>query len=688
MAAEKPKKDGGGMALSGDIKPLAVPWFFQALRAGSRTGTAVFEYVQEQTAENVTKKVYFSKGDITFASSNLAPDRLGDRLVQAGRLTQAQFEASTELIKKTGRKQGAILVELGFIRPQDLVESVKDQVRYILQSLFAVRNGTYRFAEGPLPLADIIPLQMSTGNVILDCVNAMPWESVRKSLPSPTSVVRPATDPQNLFQDAPLTADQKAVLALIDGRRRIEEVCSQSGVGDFNALRTIHLLLALRMAEIGELAPEDAEFARDAVREAAEPKRPSEPQIVVTREMIIESYNNINVGNHYDALRIQKTATPAEIKRAYFRMAKAYHPDRHFDPAMADVKDKLEALFHSVHQAYEVLSNPKKREEYDKAAPVRPVAQAPVHPPSGYTEKHAEGYDEHYKEKANRAAQWFQTGMKEFKAGNYWGAVDSFAWATRLDPIKAPYFYYYGLCLSFIPRRKHEAEEVLQKAIEIDPSKAEFAIELSNLYLKAGLKAKALAVLSAAADRLPESGKIKEALTSANEGQVYATLKKSGRVDDQEDEGRATGKVSEKASKAREAFSAGMKEFKMGNFPLAASAISEAIKLDPSKAHYHYYLGMALYRVQGRQRDAEPCFRKALEADPSKLEYHLALGNLYLQTGMKAKALGVLNNALLRFPDAPKIKAAVVAAGGNIGTKAAEEEKKSGVFTKFFKGQK
>ena len=678
-----------GMPLNGEIKQLAVPWLFQALSAGSKTGTAVFEYVQDQTAVNVVKKVYFAKGDISFASSNLEEDRLGDRLLQAGKLTQAQFDASTELIKKTGKKQGAILVELGFIKPQDLVAAVKDQVRHILQTLFSVRLGTYHFTEGPLPVADIIPLQMSTGNVILDCVSAMPWESVRKALPSPVTVIRPATDPQNLFQDAQLSSDQKTVLSFVDGQRRIEEVCGLSGVGDFNALRTIHLLLALRMVEIGELKAEDAQFARDAVQQAAEPKQPSLPDLVVTRQMVEETHRQIDVMTHYEALQVDQAADLPVIKKAYFRMAKAYHPDRHFDPAMADVKDKLEALFHRVHQAYEVLGDPARRQEYAqtmvKTAPAQ--AAAPREATTGeFKEKRPEGYDEQYKEKAARAAEWFQNGMKEFKSGNYWGAVDNFSWAVRLDPIKAPYFYYYGLCLSFIPRRRHEAEENIRKALDIDPSKVEFHIELSNLYLKSGLKAKSLAILNAAATRLPSSDKIKEAIIAAETGQVYATLSKTAKVQQGEESDRGS---TEKTSKALERYSAGMREYKVGNFPLAVDGFADATRLEPSKAGYHFYLGMALYRIKNRQMDAEPCFRKALELDPSKPEYHLALGNFYLRSGLKAKALGVLNNALLRFPDAPKIRETVVAAGGSVGTSpAAEETKKGGVFSKIFKGQK
>ncbi len=682
MPSGSVRSDTNDMPLSGTIGQLTVPWFFQALHAQSKTGTAVFEFIEDKTAANAVKKVYFSKGDILFASSNLEADRLGDQLLAAGKLTRQQFDASTEIIKKTGKKQGAILLELGFVKPQDLVAAVKDQVKHILQTLFVVRNGTYRFMEDPLPMADIIPLQMSTGNVILDSVTAMPWESVRKSLPSPASVIRPATDPRSLFQDAPLNEDQKAVLALIDGRRRIEEICSLSGIGDFNALRTVHLLLALQMAEIGELKPEDAEFVQDAARMAAKPEQPTEPDLVMTREMIVEAYDAMSTVDHYQALRIKQTATPAEVKHAYFRMAKAYHPDRHFDTAMTGIKEKLEALFSRVHQAYQVLSDAPQREEYDKAALFRKAPQE--QPAAEFTEHHPENYDEHYKENAARAAQWFQTGMQDFKAGNYWGAVDSFAWATRLDPIKAPYFYYFGLCLSFIPRRRHEAEENLQKAVDIDPSTLEFHIELSNLYLKGGLKAKALTILKTAAKHLPESEKIREAIIAAEKGQVYATLSKAARSSG--GGAAAQEKVSGRASQALEKFNAGMKEFKVGNFSVAVDGFTEAARLDPAKATYHYHLGLALYRIQRRQTDAELCLKKALELDPSKSEYHLALSNFYLKAGLKAKALGVLNNALLRFPDVPKIKEAVVAAGGSIG--ASTDEKKGGVFSKLFKGPK
>ena len=499
--------------LTGELGPMSLPWFFQAIRLQSRTGTAIFEYVQDQTAAKAVKKVFFKNGDILFALSSLPEDRLSDRLLRAGKITRPQFDALTELIEKTGKKQGTLLVQLGFITPQELVAGVKDQVKSLILDLFALRMGSYRFDEGPLPVDEIIPLQMSTGNITLEGVNGLDWQAMRKSLPPPTTVIRPITDPSCLFQDAHLSPDQRTVFSLVDGKRSVEEICGLSEVGDFNSLKAVYLLLALRMAEVGDIKSAKAmEDARTAVREAvrAASVKPAEPEalpaLTVTRESILQAHAALANQNHYDVLGVDRTAPLLDIRRYYFRLAKAYHPDRHFDQAMADLKPTLEALFTRIHDAYEVLSSPEKRSDYDRMLPGARTAAAAG---SGeFAEKRAEEYQENYREKAVRAAEQFAAGMKEFKAGNYWGAEEKFAWAHRMDPIKAPYFFYHGICLSQIPRRKHEAEESLQQAIELDPTKVEYHIELSNLYIKSGLKTKALATLNTALHQVSGTDKI------------------------------------------------------------------------------------------------------------------------------------------------------------------------------------
>lgn len=491
------------------ITGSAIPPLFISIRAGKRTGTAVFEYLHGQTAEKAVKKVYCRGGDVIFAGSNLPDDWLGRHMTRAGMLTPEQCKASEELIVKTGKKQGVILMELGYITPPKLVDAVKLQVREIILSLFSIRTGSFRFDEGPLPAADIIPLQLSIGNIILQGLRQLDWQLARKALPAPSTILNLSSDPSVLFQQADLTPDETAVLALIDGRRSIEEICSASGIGDFNALRALHLLLALTMAETGATKSDEAiRLAHEEVgRQAAAAAHDAGSPEIASRGDIVRAHGDLARMDHYQVLGLPRTADDHGIKKAYFHMAKLYHPDRHFEPDMQDAKPMLEALFERVHEAYEILSNADRRREYDQGSG--------GHAAEGFEALRPEDYVENYAEKAARAVPYFNAGVKDYKAGNFWGAAESFAWAARLDPVKSLYFFYHGMSLSRIPRRLHEAEENIRKAIEIDPLKADYYVELGKLYLKSGLKAKALEVYRVALEHNPDSAKILSAIKEA-----------------------------------------------------------------------------------------------------------------------------------------------------------------------------
>ncbi len=66
--------------------------------------------------------------------------------------------------------------------------------------------------------------------------------------------------------------------------------------------------------------------------------------------------------DYYEILGVNKNSSEEEIKKAYRKMALKYHPDR----APEDKKNEYETRFKEISQAYRVLSNKEKREQYDR----------------------------------------------------------------------------------------------------------------------------------------------------------------------------------------------------------------------------------------------------------------------------------------------------------------------------------
>ncbi len=67
-----------------------------------------------------------------------------------------------------------------------------------------------------------------------------------------------------------------------------------------------------------------------------------------------------NTKDPYEILGIRRNATQEEIKKAYRRLAKQYHPDRNPNDKSAEQR------FKEVHAAYEVLGDPERRSQYDR----------------------------------------------------------------------------------------------------------------------------------------------------------------------------------------------------------------------------------------------------------------------------------------------------------------------------------
>jgi curved DNA-binding protein CbpA len=456
--------------LAGSIKDFSLPKVLAYFNRNRKTGTLIIK------TPVFTKKVYLVKGDAIFASSTYEDDRLGEMLIKAGKITLEQYDASVELLKKTGKRQGAILVELGYLTPKELFWGVKYQVKEIIYSLFQFEDAEYEFVEGEIPTQEVITLKMSMGNLVYEGVKRIDsWTRIKNEMPDADSILKLSTDPIALFQDIELSQQDRKMLSIIDGKKTIKEIINSSWIGSFEAMKILYVLWSIGVLEEKEKAKEKvtekekAEEVENLVspEEILQPIPEDEEDF---RRRVDEIYLNLDSLSPNELLEVDDDSDEETIKRNYYRLAREFHPDRYFSSADPSIKDKLTSIFDAIARAFDMLKDDKK------------------------TVGHVDVLSKEKKEEvsdAQKAEEQFKRGVEEFKNGNFWGAVDSLKWSVKLEPKKAKYWSYLSLSYIKIPNRLKDAEETLLEAIKLDPYNSEYYVNLGMIYIKAGMKKRA-----------------------------------------------------------------------------------------------------------------------------------------------------------------------------------------------------
>ena len=104
------------------------------------------------------------------------------------------------------------------------------------------------------------------------------------------------------------------------------------------------------------------------------------------------------------------------------------------------------------------------------------------------------------------------------------------------------------------------------------------------------------------------------------------------------------------AQMAEHYYQQGRARFDRKEYHAAVHLLREAIKLDPSKAPYHFHLGIALIRNPRTRRDAELHLAKAAELEPYNAQIRVKLGMLYKEAGLLKRAEHYFREALQLDP--------------------------------------
>lgn len=448
------------------------------------TGILTFE------SADIRKKVYVKNGDMVFASSSQMEDRLGDLLLREGIITRDQYNNSVTEMQRTGQKQGAVLVRLGYLRPEELVTAVRYYVEEIIRSLFSLKTGSFSFEGSPLLPKEVITLKLSAANLIYSGVKkALISRHFETELPPVECIPFFSSNPMDLFQQIDLDITGKRTVSLIDGKTPLKDIIDIAGLDELEILKTVYALMSVRIIEIATDGNKSAEIPREVIEETFERSRQEEmaPEL---KEMIEDLYRRCEILGYYGVLGIKEKATLPEIKRAYYKAAKRFHPDMHFRQADESLKGKLSRIFSYVHEAYSTLSIPYKRTEYDRLLALRPAKMTTSQ---------------------DRAKASFEEGKSHLGKHDYGNAELLFGQAAYYDRTISEYHYYYGLAL--IKRHKLEkAAKALEEALRLEPYNTKYLSELGFVYMDLGFPNRAGGLFRKALRRSPDHARSMEGL--------------------------------------------------------------------------------------------------------------------------------------------------------------------------------
>jgi len=366
--------------LKGTLAEGVLPGILRELYVGRKTGVLRFEQATGR------RTVRFVKGSIVHATSERPDERLGEVLVRLGRLVQADLDRATEVVVRDRKRLGAVLTDMGLFDRDRLEDALALHVKEILLRIFeSSSEGSYEFepAESEVAPEGEFTLKLSTGEIILDAVRRVQDPDViRYALGDIDRILALSSDPLLRFQRIALSPTDGYILSRIDGTLSAREVIQLIPVSAEDVQRSLFGLLCTGVVEQTAdppKAPRKAGPARTRPAPPPEPTRAPPPapasapgagpeassDASARRKEIARAYETLRSQTHFEVLGVERSATDAQVKEAYFRLAKRFHPDTHHDPNMADLRDKLETVFIRLGEAYEVLRNPRSRGAYE-----------------------------------------------------------------------------------------------------------------------------------------------------------------------------------------------------------------------------------------------------------------------------------------------------------------------------------
>ncbi len=458
-----------GSARTGETTETSQPGVVSGEIAGLINGTTTSKLLTYIHQNRVTGYLHLEQGDYfrkifviggfpVYASSNLSSEVLGRHLVATGRISHGDYERSIEILNRTARRHGDILVEMGLITQNDLYAALRTQIREKILNAFGWNVGKYtlhrteaEFSNIEVFEFDIYDIMLTgvrrfyTADILLPELKRLTGLKLLKAEKSELTVSR-----------LPLMPAEKMTLEAVDGKLTLGELLDRRKDRLLSALQAIYALLLLGVIRVqipdrtataakptsapppateAQVAAEQAKIDRmvkdqeatlqkdfqkqietmdnwDKSGEAEPPKKSKRATEIRAR------YVDVMKKNLFEVLGLAPGARELEIASAYQREASKFPPFSLPKDIEPEARQEAEDAFARVQLAHDTLLDPVKRKAYLAEIQQAQGTPAPAAKPATQSE----------------VERWFAKGRDLLDQKRYFAASEAFQKAFELDP--------------------------------------------------------------------------------------------------------------------------------------------------------------------------------------------------------------------------------------------------------------
>ncbi len=431
--------------------------------------------------DEVKKSIIFEKGQIISARSNIMSECLGQLLLAQGKITQAQLTQSlTKTDAQESMRHGEVLIAMGLIDHALLNDFLRRQVEVRIEEIFSWKEGKYGFVEKiPEDAARVkiegTLLEIALRGLIRRYLKQEDTKALSLDL-KPISIGGHGIEIEQLK----LVGREMSLLRAVSGVSTMKDIITKSRMDEPMARAMFLAFRDFGMIRIGDTAPQTSPSTRSTPpppRESSKPapapssataSKPSTPapQTPATKgfnpEEIADRLAAAQTQTLFDLLGVPRQATTDDIKKAYFDLARKYHPDR-LPPNMSpEDRKNAEALFARITEAQTRLTNPSSRKEYEASL-----------------ELEASGVGSGQVNAVLESEAEFQKGTALLRKGDFKGAMEAYQKAISLYEKEPEYFSQLGWAMFRQSAKTKNAAEhakakrAVETSIKMNPNLAQ-----------------------------------------------------------------------------------------------------------------------------------------------------------------------------------------------------------------------